>query len=59
MIRIRQRARESSGIIPGKKSETVTQGETLPAQRLVLAAEIADDLETALEQFRGIAKDLE
>jgi hypothetical protein len=36
----------------------VTQYETLPAQRTVLAAEIADDQQEALDQFRGIAKDL-
>ena len=40
------------------KDESLEDTENLPDQD-VLAAEIADNLESALEQFRGIAKDLE
>ncbi len=40
------------------KDESLEDTENLPDPD-VLAAEIADNLEAALEQFRGIAKDLE
>ncbi len=40
------------------KDESLEDTENLPDPD-VLAREIADNLEAALEQFRGIAKDLE
>jgi type I restriction enzyme M protein len=58
-LRGQQEARDKASLdIFWLKDESLEDTENLPDPD-VLAAEIADNLESALEQFRGIAKDLE